>query len=690
MKTPKIKNSFSQIFGILRNSGLLKATAGFVAFLIIAAAVMQLVESRESESGINDFFHSLWFSIVTVTTVGYGDLSPLSKIGKIAAVIIMFIGIGYSGILTGNITSWLVGRNVKKEKGLVPLKGLKKHLIICGWKNNMALLVKEIMQAHGKAANQIVLLNEGDSQEINELRQSPLLRGLHFFSGDYTNREILKKVCLDGADRLLVLADESSEKSYDEKDFYTVLATIAIARGNPSIHLSVEIIQPKFQTYLQHVKVNEIVLNHFNARALMCNITLVSGLHSVYQSLFHQKWGCLKVIPIPPAFIGKSYQELRTQLQDVFLLGLLENTGDLNKRKREKMEQVQKSPSIAEAIQGLKELKKMKSNLPVLNPNPGYIIQENSTAIILGRQATTLVALQDEILQKKHQPVEVMPRLSGLLLICGWKNSMYEMLDFLLQQQENQTLRWSRIQVVAKVGQEIIEEFAQYFKDDVQVGLYPGDYVEQEVLLAAGIKNATKVVILAETDSNRTNEEIDAQTVLSAMVISNCNKRAYKVAEILDRRYKDALEQANVEEIVLMDEFFRTMLADATLGKGLSQVLKKMLNLKQTQFEIAYIRHEFVGRPFRSLLEHSSVPGELVLGVLEDTGNLYVRKSKMIQQAKVQPKIFDSVAALSKVKKLFPNKVVLTPPLDYLVLEHSRLIILKTTDNNGWKSYTKS
>lgn len=54
------------------------------------------------------FLDSLWWSFVTVTTVGYGDLSPATGAGRIIASILMLVGIGLIGSLTSSITSFFI------------------------------------------------------------------------------------------------------------------------------------------------------------------------------------------------------------------------------------------------------------------------------------------------------------------------------------------------------------------------------------------------------------------------------------------------------------------------------------------------------------------------------------------------------------------------------------------------------
>ena len=375
-----------------RNSGIAQTVVGFFSFLIIAAVIMLFLESSETASGIKSLFNSFWFTIVTITTVGYGDMSPLSAPGKIAAVVIMAIGVLYMGVLTGNITSWLVERNRRRVHGLVPVKKKEGHFIILGWRQGMKELLKDILLLHKTDSSYLVLVNDTSAQEVNELRQDIALKEVGFFHGDYTNKEVLLNACGDSASKVLVISDELSDRTAEEIDFRSVLATIAIKRLNPQIYTIAEIIQPKFIMYLQHVDVEEIILNRYSARALLCNIALMSGLNSIFTTFFSLNGGLLRIEAIHPQFIGKTYRELKSNLDQSLVIGLLENTGNLRIRKQEKINLAQKSVSIKKAIEGLIELKDTRSNVPVFHPHPNYIVKENSALIVLKVAAKDLNA----------------------------------------------------------------------------------------------------------------------------------------------------------------------------------------------------------------------------------------------------------------------------------------------------------
>ena len=78
-----------------------------LGLIIIAATVVTSVESGH-EGGIQTFPDALWWSLVTVTTVGYGDMTPVTAAGRSIAVFLMIGGIGLFGGLTANLASLFI------------------------------------------------------------------------------------------------------------------------------------------------------------------------------------------------------------------------------------------------------------------------------------------------------------------------------------------------------------------------------------------------------------------------------------------------------------------------------------------------------------------------------------------------------------------------------------------------------
>ena len=78
-----------------------------IGLVVIAATVVTSVEAGH-DSSIGSFPDALWWAVVTVTTVGYGDMVPVTPVGRAIAFVLMFGGIGLFGALTANLASILV------------------------------------------------------------------------------------------------------------------------------------------------------------------------------------------------------------------------------------------------------------------------------------------------------------------------------------------------------------------------------------------------------------------------------------------------------------------------------------------------------------------------------------------------------------------------------------------------------
>ena len=76
--------------------------------LIVATLVMSAERGHNSE--LDSFHDALWWSVATVTTVGYGDVVPVTHVGRAFAYVLMIGGIGLFGALTANFASILVRR----------------------------------------------------------------------------------------------------------------------------------------------------------------------------------------------------------------------------------------------------------------------------------------------------------------------------------------------------------------------------------------------------------------------------------------------------------------------------------------------------------------------------------------------------------------------------------------------------
>jgi voltage-gated potassium channel len=85
--------------------------------IVFACSAAELgFEQHAHGSTIHNFGDALWWSVVTVTTVGYGDQYPVSPGGRGVAVVLMLAGIGLIGVLTATVASYFVADKAERDK----------------------------------------------------------------------------------------------------------------------------------------------------------------------------------------------------------------------------------------------------------------------------------------------------------------------------------------------------------------------------------------------------------------------------------------------------------------------------------------------------------------------------------------------------------------------------------------------
>ena len=86
-----------------------------IIVLTVASVLVLQFESQSPDANITTGGDALWYSIVTITTVGYGDRYPVTTAGRITATFIMFMGVGIIGALASILASLLVGGSPAEE-----------------------------------------------------------------------------------------------------------------------------------------------------------------------------------------------------------------------------------------------------------------------------------------------------------------------------------------------------------------------------------------------------------------------------------------------------------------------------------------------------------------------------------------------------------------------------------------------
>lgn len=368
---------------------------GIILFLSLFILMFIIfISEQKTNSEINSLFDAIWYTLVTITTVGYGDIAPTSVIGRITAMILLIAGVAIFGALSGKFASFLFERQQKKDRGLLKMTNMKNHFLILGWKQNFSKILEGILYANPEIpAEKMVLLNNAPLSEIEVIKSDERFKNINFLHGDFTDEGTLLKAQLSTADRAVILADTSENFSTLEIDSRTVLAVITIKNLNPKIYCVAEILDTKFEKHLTLAHCDEIILSSDYEQNLLVKASAGKGMSHILRELISDDNDSgILIENIPDKFIGKPYQDFKNSLasQKDILIGLLENTGNFYKRRKEALAEAQKNPDIEKIVLNLKKVKTLKSNEPYFAPDDSYIIPSNAKAIFIHGSAKTV------------------------------------------------------------------------------------------------------------------------------------------------------------------------------------------------------------------------------------------------------------------------------------------------------------
>jgi voltage-gated potassium channel len=124
--------------------------AGSATMLVFVGALAVLdVEQSAPDAKILTFGDALWWAITTITTVGYGDMYPVTPLGRVVAAALMRSGIAVLGVVTASIASWLVQRVEDTAEAVAeaeePVRAELADLVV-----EIAMLRREIAELKGR------------------------------------------------------------------------------------------------------------------------------------------------------------------------------------------------------------------------------------------------------------------------------------------------------------------------------------------------------------------------------------------------------------------------------------------------------------------------------------------------------------------------------------------------------------
>lgn len=257
------------------------------------------------EPEVETVFDGIWWAVVTLTTVGYGDIYPTTAGGRILGAALMLFGVGFLGVIAGSMAAFFV----KEGKGMGEAK-VNGHILICGWSSKGEEILRELGAEEVENRRTVVILAP--------LESTPVKAGLAtFVHGIPSNAADLIRAGVERADTAIILADDSEPSASDsDKDARTLLTALAVEALNPGCYTCVEVLRAENRQHFERTGADELVVSAELTGSLLASSAATHGLSRVVSDLLtHPSGDEFYRLPVPKRLVGKTFSEALADLK---------------------------------------------------------------------------------------------------------------------------------------------------------------------------------------------------------------------------------------------------------------------------------------------------------------------------------------------------------------------------------------
>jgi voltage-gated potassium channel len=202
---------------------IIQWSAILIVFIILGSLGYMWVEEW-------DFFDSLWMTVITLTTVGYSEVRPLTYVGRVYSMALMLFGIGILFYIVTGLAKIIVEGEIRdalgKRKLQRHIQKLHHHYIICGFGRIGEIIARQLRERHIPF---VVIENKTESVEgLEEL-------GYDVLVGDATKEEVLLEAGIERAKGLITVVSS---------DANNVFITLTARSLNPHIFILARAAEP--------------------------------------------------------------------------------------------------------------------------------------------------------------------------------------------------------------------------------------------------------------------------------------------------------------------------------------------------------------------------------------------------------------------------------------------------------------
>jgi len=230
LRYTKSINTFLEVLSSKRFELLILLMA--VAFVVfIGGAVIYVFEAQVNER-VDSLFDAIYWALITISTVGYGDITPITQEGKVLTMILIIVGIGFISFSTSIIASAFTEKlnELKSERVVRVVKGMNNVYLICGFSDEAEILCEKFSKE-----NQNFIIIDLDEERVDKA----ISKGYVAIKGDATQPDVLDKLDFKKITKVFVLTNSDINNAFmvlSIKPYRKDIEIIALANDENNVN----------------------------------------------------------------------------------------------------------------------------------------------------------------------------------------------------------------------------------------------------------------------------------------------------------------------------------------------------------------------------------------------------------------------------------------------------------------------
>ena len=263
---------------------------------------------------------SFWYSIISITTIGYGDFSASTLGARIGTVVfIILVGLVAFTATAGMLVDWVLDLRIKEQTGMANIQA-KGHLLIINFPNEARVrqIVEEFVSDPSHKKDDIVIITDA-------LTTLPFSHpNVSFVRGSPLEEETYTRALLSDATKVIIL-----NTNYDDPNSDSVVASVAsvIHHLNPDVRVVAECLSPKHELLFGNLEDVTLVYTLRMANNLLVQETQDPGVTILTRAMMsNMVSGTLASTKVDsPVQDSMSYEQVAVKLlsQDINLVGVI-------------------------------------------------------------------------------------------------------------------------------------------------------------------------------------------------------------------------------------------------------------------------------------------------------------------------------------------------------------------------------